>query len=46
MGRGAEPDDISGTIAVLASQDAHFVTGGKRPVDGGLSASNGQPALS
>ncbi|MFF8799165.1 MULTISPECIES: hypothetical protein [unclassified Methylobacterium] len=27
MGRGVKPDDISGAIAVLASQDAHFVTG-------------------
>ncbi|BAU92274.1 short-chain dehydrogenase/reductase SDR [Methylorubrum populi] len=42
MGRGAQPDDI----AFLASADAHFVTGVNLPVDGGLSASNGQPALS
>lgn len=46
MGRGAEPDDISGVVAFLASEDAHFVTGVNLPVDGGLSASNGQPALS
>ena len=46
MGRGAKPDDISGVIAFLASEDAHFVTGVNLPVDGGLSASNGQPALS
>ena len=46
MGRGAEPDDISGPIAFLASEDAHFVTGVNLPVDGGTSASNGQPALS
>ncbi len=46
MGRGAQPDDISGAIAFLASEDAHFVTGVNLPVDGGLSASNGQPALS
>ncbi len=46
MGRGAQPDDISGVIAFLASEDAHFVTGVNLPVDGGLSASNGQPALS
>lgn len=46
MGRGAKPEDISGVIAFLASEDAHFVTGVNLPVDGGLSASNGQPRLS
>jgi len=46
MGRGAEPADISGAIAFLASEDAHFVTGVNLPVDGGLTASNGQPPLS
>ncbi len=46
MGRGARPEDITGVIAFLASEDAHFVTGVNLPVDGGLSASNGQPALS
>ena len=46
MGRGAKPDDISGVIAFLASEDARFVTGVNLPVDGGLSASNGQPKLS
>ncbi|MCC0805732.1 SDR family oxidoreductase [Methylobacterium sp. W2] len=46
MGRGAKPEDISGVIAFLASEDAHFVTGVNLPVDGGLTASNGQPRLS
>lgn len=46
LGRGAEPADISGTIAFLASEDARFVTGVNLPVDGGLTASNGQPPLS
>ena len=46
MGRGATPGDISGAIAFLASEDAHFITGVNLPVDGGLTASNGQPALS
>ena len=46
MGRGAEPDDIVGAVAFLASADAHFITGVNLPVDGGLSASNGQPRLS
>ncbi|WP_411034002.1 SDR family NAD(P)-dependent oxidoreductase [Shinella sp. BYT-45] len=39
----AEPDDIAGVIAFLASEDARFVTGAILPVDGGLTASNGQP---
>jgi meso-butanediol dehydrogenase/(S,S)-butanediol dehydrogenase/diacetyl reductase len=46
MGRGAQPDDVSGVIAFLASDDARFVTGVNMPVDGGLTASNGQPRLS
>ncbi len=46
MGRGAKPEDIAPVIAFLASEDAHFVTGVNLPVDGGLSASNGQPVLS
>ena len=45
LGRPAEPDDIAGAIAFLASDDARFVTGVNLPVDGGLSASNGQPPL-
>ncbi len=46
LGRGAEPADIAGAIVFLASDDARFVTGVNLPVDGGLTASNGQPALS
>ena len=46
MARGAQPEDIAGAIAFLASADAHYITGVNLPVDGGLSASNGQPALS
>jgi meso-butanediol dehydrogenase/(S,S)-butanediol dehydrogenase/diacetyl reductase len=46
MGRGAQPKDIAGAIAFLASEDAHYITGVNLPVDGGLSASNGQPRLS
>lgn len=46
MGRGAQPEDIAGAVAFLASEDARFITGINLPVDGGLSASNGQPPLS
>ena len=43
LGRPGEPEDIADVIAFLASTDARFVTGVNLPVDGGLSASNGQP---
>jgi meso-butanediol dehydrogenase/(S,S)-butanediol dehydrogenase/diacetyl reductase len=43
MGRIGEPEDIAAATAFLASEDAAFVTGVNLPVDGGVSASNGQP---
>lgn len=43
LGRVGEPDDIAGPVLFLASADAGFVTGVNLPVDGGVSASNGQP---
>jgi meso-butanediol dehydrogenase/(S,S)-butanediol dehydrogenase/diacetyl reductase len=43
MGRGAQPEEIASVIVFLASADAGFVTGVNMPVDGGLTASNGQP---
>ena len=43
MKRAGEPEDVADVIAFLASDDARFVTGTAIPVDGGLSASNGQP---
>jgi meso-butanediol dehydrogenase/(S,S)-butanediol dehydrogenase/diacetyl reductase len=43
LGRGAEPEEVADVIAFLASHDARFVNGVILPVDGGLSASNGQP---
>jgi len=45
IGRGAEPEEVASAIAFLASEDARFVNGVILPVDGGLSASNGQPKL-
>ncbi|RCW84171.1 SDR family NAD(P)-dependent oxidoreductase [Paracoccus lutimaris] len=43
MGRLAEADEVANVIAFLAGPDASFVNGVILPVDGGLSASNGQP---
>jgi meso-butanediol dehydrogenase/(S,S)-butanediol dehydrogenase/diacetyl reductase len=43
LGRIGQPEDVADVIAFLASEDARFVTGVNLPVDGGLSASNGQP---
>ncbi|AWW75349.1 3-oxoacyl-ACP reductase [Erythrobacter sp. KY5] len=43
MGRIGEPEDIAAAAAFLASEDAAFITGVNLPVDGGVSASNGQP---
>jgi meso-butanediol dehydrogenase/(S,S)-butanediol dehydrogenase/diacetyl reductase len=43
LGRPAEAEEVADVIAFLASHDARFVNGVNLPVDGGLSASNGQP---
>jgi meso-butanediol dehydrogenase/(S,S)-butanediol dehydrogenase/diacetyl reductase len=45
LGRIAMPEDIAPVIAFLASDDARFVTGVNLPVDGGMTASNGQPNM-
>ena len=45
LGRPAEPADVAAVVAFLASEDAGFVNGVNLPVDGGLSASNGQPPM-
>jgi meso-butanediol dehydrogenase / (S,S)-butanediol dehydrogenase / diacetyl reductase len=45
IGRVAMPADIAAVIAFLASDDAAFVTGVNLPVDGGVTASNGQPNM-
>ncbi len=42
LGRGAKPEEIASVIAFLASDDAAFVNGVNLPVDGGVTASNGQ----
>lgn len=43
LGRLATPEDIAAVITFLASDDAAMITGVNLPVDGGVSASNGQP---
>jgi meso-butanediol dehydrogenase/(S,S)-butanediol dehydrogenase/diacetyl reductase len=45
LGRPAQPAEIAAAIAFLASDDASFITGVCLPVDGGVTASNGQPAM-
>ncbi|ABC63901.1 SDR family NAD(P)-dependent oxidoreductase [Erythrobacter litoralis] len=43
LGRVAEPEDIAGPTLFLSSDEARFVTGVNLAVDGGVTASNGQP---
>ena len=45
MGRPGEPEEVAAVIAFLAGPDASFVNGAHIPVDGGLTASNGQADL-
>jgi meso-butanediol dehydrogenase/(S,S)-butanediol dehydrogenase/diacetyl reductase len=45
LGHAATPADIAAVITFLASGDARFVTGVALPVDGGVTASNGQPRM-
>lgn len=45
IGRGAKPEEVAGVVAFLASDDAVFVNGVNLPVDGGITASNGQPNM-
>lgn len=43
LGRPGEPDDIAPAVLFLASDDARYITGALLAVDGGTSASTGQP---
>lgn len=43
MGRAAKPSEVAAAITFLLSDDASFINGVNLPVDGGISASNGQP---
>jgi meso-butanediol dehydrogenase/(S,S)-butanediol dehydrogenase/diacetyl reductase len=45
LGRPGTPEDVVGPVLFLASRDAAYVTGSVLTVDGGTSASSGQPHL-
>ena len=43
LGRPGEPEDVAPAVLFLAGEGARYVTGAVLPVDGGTSASTGQP---
>ncbi|REG82142.1 SDR family NAD(P)-dependent oxidoreductase [Marinomonas pollencensis] len=43
LGRAAKPNEVASAIAFLLSEEASFINGVNLPIDGGVSASNGQP---
>ena len=45
LGRPGQPEDIAPAVLFLASADAAYVTGATLAVDGGTTASTGQPHI-
>lgn len=43
LARAGLPENIASAVAFIASDDASYITGVNLPVDGGITASNGQP---
>ena len=43
LGRVGVPEDLAGIALFLSTKDAQYITGQIIPVDGGTTASNGQP---
>ena len=45
LGRPGHPEDVAGAVLFLATKDASYITGSIITVDGGTSASTGQPHI-